>query len=635
MKNIFHIKAFTLVVILLSILGCKERVNEAPLIPIEDFFRNPQQTNYTLSPDGKNIAFMQPWNTRMNVFIRNINDENPIQVTFAGDRDIPKYFWGNDKKIMFLQDNKGDENHHLYSVDLDGKNKIDLTPFESTKVWVVDNLDKVENELLIMLNKRDPKIFDVYRININSGELNLVQKNPGNITGWLTDNEGKLRIASTTDGVNTGILYRENEEEDFEPVLALNFQEELRPIKFTYDNKYIYALSNIGRDKLALVKYDLLNNKEIELIYQHPEVDVADVIFSDVKEKVEGVYYKTWKGNYEFFDEDRKILQEYLEDKLEGYEVVLVSRSKDESKFILRTYSDRSLGSFYYYNKRKKEIVRIAQVSPWLNEEQMAKMKPVSYKARDGKTINAYLTFPNVAGKKDLPVVVFPHGGPWIRDYWGFRQTVQFLANRGYVVFQPNYRGSSGYGKKFWQAGFKQWGQDMQNDVTDGVEWLIKQGIADRERIGIMGFSFGGYVSMAGLTLTPDLYNCGVSISGISNLFYFIESIPPYWEVFREMLYTMVGDPEKDKNMFKAYSPSFNVDKIKAPVFIAHGKMDSRINIKESDSFVKKLQKNNVDVTYFVKENEGHGFMNEENRIELHKKIEQFLDKNLKSNSVR
>jgi len=300
---------------------------------------------------------------------------------------------------------------------------------------------------------------------------------------------------------------------------------------------------------------------------------------------------------------------------------------------IVRTYSDRSLGSYYFYQIDRQgntiKFFKITDVSPWLDENKMAIQKPISYKTRDGLTIHGYLTLPKNLKHKNLPVIINPHGGPWARNNWGFNSEIQFLANRGYAILQMNFRGSTGYGKRFWTAGFKQWGRKMQDDITDGVKWLIKKGIADPKRIGIYGGSYGGYAVLAGLAFTPDLYACGVDYVGVSNIFTLLKTIPPYWKPILDMLYEMVGDPKKDKKLLTAVSPVFHADKIKAPLFVAQGANDPRVKKAEADQIVNALKKRGIAVQYMVKENEGHGFHNEENRFDFYKAMEHFLWKHL------
>ncbi len=603
--------------------------NNIRIIPLEDFFKNPEKTAYQLSPDGLLLALMMPWENRLNIFVQKIGSDEIKRLTSAKERDIAGYFWTNNNRIAYVQDTGGDENFRLYAVNIDGSNQKDLTPFEKVKVELIDELKDNDDELLIAINKRDPRIFDVYRINVNTGQMEMIAENPGNITGWMTDHGGKLRIATTTDGVNTGILYRKNETDEFSVIVTTNFKETLAPAMFTYDNKFVYMLSNLNRDKLSIVKYDIENNKELEVIYEHPEVDVSDLLSSDKRKVITGASFVTDKRHYQFFDEERKQLQEELEEKLPGYEVVISNSNRDEDKILVRTYSDKSRGAYYYYDLKNKEFQLLTEISPWLDENNMADMKPIEFESRDRLKLHGYLTVPEGAEPINLPVVVNPHGGPWHRDAWGFNPEVQFLANRGYAVLQINFRGSTGYGRKFWEASFKQWGKTMQDDITDGVMWLIKQGIADENRIAIYGGSYGGYATLAGLTFTPDLYACGVDYVGVSNLFTFMKSIPPYWEPFLQMFYEMVGNPEEDKELLESSSPVFHVDKIKAPLLIAQGANDPRVAKSESDQIVEALKKKNIDVPYIVKDNEGHGFHNEENRFEFYRAMEEFLGKHL------
>ncbi len=600
-----------------------------PIIPLEDFFKNPEKTAFQLSPDGEHLALMMPWKNRLNVFIQKTGQDEIKRLTSAEERDIAGYFWANNKRIAYVQDKGGDENFRLYAVDIDGSNQKDLTPFEKVKVELIDELKDNDDEMLIAMNKRDARIFDVYRINVNSGEMEMIAENPGNITGWVTDHDGKLRIATTTDGVNTSILYRKKETDEFSLVTTNNFKETLAPAMFTYDNELVYMISNIGRDKLAIVKYDIEHNKELEVIYEHPEVDVSNLLSSDKRKVITGVAFVTDKRHYHFFDDERKQLQKDLEQRLPGYEVVVSHSNRDEDKMLVRTYSDKSRGAYYYYDLNSKEFKKLADVSPWLNENDMADMKPIEFESRDGLKIHGYLTLPKGVKQQSLPVVVNPHGGPWHRDTWGFNPEVQFLANRGYAVLQINFGGSTGYGREFWEISFKQWGKTMQDDITDGAMWLIKQGIADEKRIAIYGGSYGGYAVLAGLTFTPDLYACGVDYVGVSNLFTFMKSIPPYWEPYLKMLYEMVGNPEEDKELMESSSPVYHVDKIKAPLLIAQGANDPRVAKSESDQIVDALKKKNIDVPYIVKDNEGHGFHNEENRFEFYKAMEEFLANHL------
>jgi dipeptidyl aminopeptidase/acylaminoacyl peptidase len=610
-------------------LTLDSNISAARQIPLRDFFKNPEKTSYKISRDGKYLSFLAPYKNRLNIFVQKIGEENAVRITEQTERDITLYFWASNDRLLYLKDNKGDENFHLFAAGKDGSNPIDLTPFDNITTQIIDELEEIESEVLIGLNKRNPEIFDVYRLNIETGEMKITAENPGNISGWYTDHDGKIRAALTTDGVNNSLLYREKEEEPFRKVLTTSFKEMVSPLFFTFDNKYLYAASNVGRDKNTVVKFDIANGKELEVIFEHPEVDVYDMRYSKKRKVPTLIGFVTWKRELKFLDEETERIYKRISDELGNYEVVITDMNKEEDKFLVRTYSDRSLGSYYFYDKADDNLFKLADVSPWLNEEELCEMKPVEYESRDGFKIHGYLTLPKTEKRENLPAVMFVHGGPWARDVWSYDPEAQFLANRGYAVLQVNYRGSVGYGRKFWEASFKQWGKNMQNDVSDGAKWLISQGIADPKKIGIFGGSYGGYAVLAGLTFSPELYACGVDYVGVSNLFTFMKTIPPYWKPFLEMMYEMVGDPEKDKELLTNASPVFHVDNIRAPLLIAQGRMDPRVNVNESDQMVAALKKRGIDVPYMVKDNEGHGFRNEENRFEFYEAMEKFLEKHL------
>ncbi len=602
------------------------------MIPIEYFFRNPEKTDYKLSPDGEFLAFMMPWESRLNIFVQKIGEKKALRITETFDRDIHEYHWGGNDRIVYLQDSGGDENFKLYSVGADGSDHLELTPFSEVRVEIVFVPELGSNEIVISMNKRDRRLFDAYRVNIKTGRITLAAENPGRVTEWYADHNGKVRAAVANEGINTSLLYRDNEEQKFRNLKTVNFKDTLLPVMFTFDNKSLYMLSNMGRDKTALARYDIEKNSESETIFEHPEVDVKEIIVSKKQKRLLGVSFVTDKKRYHFFDEERRKLQENLEERLPGYEVNIRSMSKDEDKLILKSLSDKSRGSYYYYDIRKDEFQKIADVSPWLDDYVLSDMKPVQYVSRDGLTIHGYLTLPPRTKPANLPVVVYPHGGPWDRNVWEFDPEAQYLASLGFAVLQVNFRGSTGYGKKFWQAGFKKWGKEMQDDITDGVKWLISEGIADPDRVAIFGISYGGYAALAGLAFTPELYACGIDFVGIANLFTLFETLPPYWEPYREMFYEMVGHPEKDAELLEDVSPVFHADKIIAPLFIAQGSNDPRVSKSESDQMAEALTERGIEVPYLIKENVGHGYINEENRIEFYTAIAEFLKKHLYKN---
>ncbi len=600
-----------------------------PKIPLKDFFRNPETTSYDLSPSGDYIAFLKPYESRLNIWVRPRQGGEAKRVTSVTDRDISGFSWKGDKYLVYVKDNGGDENFHLYAVDRDGTSVRQLTPFDGVRVEIIDDLEDHPTDLIIGMNKRNKEVFDAYRLNVETGELTLIAENPGNIASWVTDHDGNIRVATTTDGVNTSLLYRKNDQEKWKTILTTNYKESFSPQFFTFDNKNLYGVSNLGRDKTAAVEFDLDAGKEAKVLYENPDVDVDGLAYSHKRKVLTSAVYTTWKTERHFFDQEAEDLYTTLQQKLPGYEVLVVSANKNEDVFVVRTMSDRSLGAFYLYEKASGQLTKIADRNPWLNEDQLASMKPIEFQSRDGLTIHGYLTLPKGRVAKNLPTIVNPHGGPWARDAWGFNPEVQFLANRGYAVLQVNFRGSTGYGRKFWEASFKQWGGTMQDDITDGVRWLIDQGIADPHRVAIYGGSYGGYAVLEGLTKNPDLYAAGVDYVGVSNLFTFLKTVPPYWKPYLDMMYDMVGSPDKDKAWFTEHSPALNADKIKAPLFVAQGAKDPRVNINESNQIVEALKKRGVDVEYLVKPNEGHGFHNEENRFDFYDAMETFLSKHL------
>jgi len=600
------------------------------MIPLEDFFRKPDKITLRLSPDGSHLAWLAPFERRLNVFVRDLQSGETRRVTEATERDIGGYTWASDERLVFVQDSGGDENFHLYAVGKDGSNPLDLTPFDGVKCGIVDELKENDDQILIQMNRRDPEVFDVFRLDLHSGAMELAAENPGNVQSWHTDHEGRLRLAVTTDGVNSSLLHRSDEGEPWRTVATYSYKEMARPCIFTFDNRALCVSSNLGRDRYAIFEYDLDSGEPGRLIFEHDEVDVARVLYSRKRKLLTGVAFETDRLQMAFFDEQRRELQEFLDESLPGRDNLLVSYSRDETRYVVHSASDRTLGGYYLLETEPMKLSPLFEISPWLDETKMASMEPVAFTSRDGLAIRGYLTLPPGLEPSGLPLVVNPHGGPWARDSWGFNPEVQFLANRGHAVLQINFRSSAGFGRKFLEAGFGRWGLEMQDDITDGVRWAISCGIADPERVAIYGGSYGGYATLSGLTVTPELYACGISYVGVSNLFTWIESIPPYWKPYLEMLYEMVGHPRTDAERLRRTSPFFNVDKIRAPLLVAQGANDPRVTKRESDQIVQALRDRGVPVEYMVKENEGHGFQNEENRFDFYRVMERFLEAHLK-----
>lgn len=609
-------------------MSSAEAPQRAQRIPLRDFFRNPERASFEISPDGNTLSFMQPHQSRMNVFVQPRAGGEPVRLTSETERDVAGYFWKGSRRIVYLKDFKGDENFHLMAVDIAGGEPVDLTPFDKVRAVILDDRYDDDDEMIVGLNKRNAEVFDAYRLDLNSGELTLIAENPGNVTSWVTDHSGCIRLAIVTDGVSTSILHRPDADAAFKNVITTNFKEQIAPLFFDFDNKLLFASSNIGRDKSAIVRLDPATAKEDGVIFQHPEVDVAGFGWSRKRKVYTEANFITWKRERKFFDAETETIFAELTSRLPGYEIDLQGNNRDENIFVVAAWSDRTQGVRYLYERESGTLTKLAEIAPWLDEKELAEMRPISYASRDGLTIHGYLTLPRGVGN-NLPLVVHPHGGPWARDIWGYNPEVQFLANRGYAVLQMNFRGSLGYGRSFWEASFRQWGKTMQDDITDGVKYAIEQGIADGKRVAIYGGSYGGYATLAGLAFTPEVYACGVDFVGVSNLFTFLKTIPPYWKPMLDMFYEMVGNPEKDKALLSEASPVLHADAIRAPLLIAQGAQDPRVNIDESNQMVAALRKHGIPVEYIVKDNEGHGFHNEENRFEFYEAMEKFLEKYL------
>ena len=620
---------------LISSCAQKKTAEIPPNIPMKDFFRNPEKSGYQISPDGQYFSFRAPWKNRMNLFVQKVGDSAAVQVTFDTIRDIGSYFWKGDR-LIYSRDINGDENFIVFSASYDGKDVKSLTPEKGVRAGLLDDLRALpgmESKVLIIMNQRNPQVFDPYICDVINGELKVLYDNSkDNFENWITDHTGLIRFATKTDGTDNVYYYRATEAEPFTEYMRVGYKDSWNPVLFTFDNKNLIVSHNLnGRDKNAIVEWDLASKKETKLLQDNPDYDMGGVDFSR-KRKVITMY--TWEGEKmerKIIDEKTKKLFDQLQVKFPGYYISVVSENDDETKRTISINSDRTSGRFYYHEDGKDDVTLLCDRTPWIKEEQMAEMKPISYISRDGLTIHGYLTLPVGRDAKNLPVVVNPHGGPWARDSWWFNQEVQFLANRGYAVLQMDFRGSTGYGRKHWESSFKQWGKTMQNDITDGVKWLIKEGIADSNRIAIYGASYGGYATLAGITFTPDLYACAVDYVGVSNLFTFMKTIPPYWEAWRKQMYEMVGDPAKDSILMREASPVFHVKNIKCPLFVAQGANDPRVNKAESDQMVDAIKKRGVHVEYMVKNDEGHGFYNEENRFDFYGVMEQFLDQHIGS----
>jgi len=617
--------------------------NLPPLIDRELFFGDPEIAGAQISPDGKFIAFMKPFKGTRNIWVKRTEEpfDKAKPITNDTARPIPAYFWSRDGKyILFVQDKAGDENYLVYAV-----NPADA-PAAGQEVPAARNLTDVKGVraqiyavprtdpdlIYVGLNDRDKSWHDLYKIKLSTGERTLVRQNTERIVGWTFDLKDQLRLAGrVTDDGTTEVL--RVDDKGFTKVYSCSVFEDCGPIRYHKDGQRVYFVTNKGNiDLKRLELFDPTTGKE-EVVESDPlnRVDFGNAVFSEVTDDLVVTTYDDererlyWKDKS--FEADYKLLQK----KLPGKEIDFGSSTKDERLWLISANSDTEPGERYLFDSNTKKLTLQYRSREKLNRDYLASMRPIKYKSSDGLEIPAYLTLPKGSAEKALPLIVFPHGGPWARDDWGYNTFAQFWANRGYAVLQPNFRGSTGYGKKFIDAGNKQWGDKMQDDITWGVKYLVDQGIADPKRVGIMGGSYGGYATLAGVTFTPDLYAAAVDYVGPSNLITLLESIPPYWEAFRQIFYKRMGDPAtaEGKAQLDRQSPLNSANKIKTPLLVVQGANDPRVNKREADQIVIALRDRGFPVEYIVAPDEGHGFARPVNNMAMFSQAEKFFAKYL------
>lgn len=615
-----------------------------PLIDRELFFGDPEISSSRLSPDGKYVSFIKPYNDVRNIWIKGIDEPfDAAKAVTADERPVPAYFWSQDGRfLLYVQDKGGNENFHVYAVDPSaepaGESGVpaarDLTPIEGIRAFIYAVPENKPGEMIVGLNDRDPAYHDVYRVDIATGERELLFENTQKVGFYVFDLEGNVRLAvrQMQDG-GTEIL--RVDDDSLTQVYTCSWQESCFPVRFHKDGKRVYMETNKGED-VDLTRLVLFapQTRELEVVESDPEgkVDFGSAVFSEDTDELIATVYVGDRVRIYPRDEQLKKDLEILRKELPEGELNLQSSTEDMQLHLVSISRDVDPGSVYLYNRKTGSVDLQYRSRPDLPSEHLAPMKAIRYKSRDGLEIPAYLTIPKGVEPKNLPTVIHPHGGPWARDNWGYDSYAQFLANRGYVVLQPNFRGSSGYGKEFLNAGNKEWGFGaMQHDITDGVNYLIEQGIADPERIGIFGGSYGGYATLAGVTFTPDLYAAAVPYVAPSNLITLIESFPAYWGPFIKIWHLRVGDPAnpEDKADLIARSPLFKAEDIKTPMLVVHGANDPRVKKSESDQIVVALRERGMDVEYLVAPDEGHGFRAPENRLALAAAMEKFLAEQL------
>ncbi len=617
---------------------------EIPLIQRELFFDNPEISSGQLSPDGSMVSFLRAYDGIMNLWVKAFDEPFEKARPLTNSKEpIGGYFWTYDGKyLLYVSDQGGDENTQIYAVDpraqapagAEVPASVSLTNKEKVKTYIYSVSRKNPDILWIGLNDRDPSWHDLYELKISTGELKLLEKNTDRLSAWIFDWDEKIRLAMRSPEDGTTEILRKNDDGSYEKIYDCGMLEFCAPIGFSPDNKQVYIETNRGEkvDLTKIIAMDLKSGKITDLEKDPLNlVDVGSVSFSDLDHKIQFITYTDAKTRVYFKDQELKKHYEYIKSKFPGQEVSWVSSTRDESRYLISVWSDATLPRVHYYDTRTQELVFQYTPRPKLlpYEPYFSSMTPISYKSSDGLEIPAYLTMPKGMGEKNLPLIVLPHGGPWARDYWGFSGMIQWLANRGYAVLQMNFRGSTGYGKKFINAGNKQWGLLMQDDITWGVKHLIEKGVADPKRVAIMGGSYGGYATLAGMAFTPDVYAAGVSIVGPSNLLTLLESIPPYWEAGRKIFTERMGDPSTPEGeaFLKKQSPLFSAQSIKSPLLIIQGANDPRVKKAESDQIVIALRDLGRQVEYICAPDEGHGFSKPVNNMAAFGRAEVFLGK--------
>ncbi|MDQ3633325.1 MAG: S9 family peptidase [Acidobacteriota bacterium] len=614
-----------------------------PLVNRDVFFDNPEITNSQISPDGKYISFLKPYQDTLNIWVKKTDEDfsKARPLTDRTDRPVRSYFWSRDGKyILFVQDKAGDENFNVYAIDPSETPAKDaavptarnLTDAKDVRAAIF-NVPRSETDVIYVgLNDRDKAWHDLYKVNISTGKRELIRENKDRLTGLVFDNADKMRLSvRTPPNGDTEILSLDSETPKV--IYSCGVFETCDPIRFHKDNKRVYIQTNKGNSDLTeLALLDAATGK-LEKVESDPlkKVDFGGVTFSDLTNEIIATSYEDARERLYFKDKNYKADYDFIKKQVGDSEISMNSSTTDETKFIVATHSDTDPGTVWLYDRTAKKLSKLYESRTNLKREYLSPMKAIAYKSSDGLEIPAYLTLPKGVAAKNLPVVIFPHGGPWARDSWGYDTFAQFLANRGYAVLQPNFRGSTGYGKKFIDGGNLQWGDKMQDDITWGVKHLISEGIADPKRVGIMGGSYGGYATLAGVTYTPDLYAAAVAIVAPSNLITLLDSIPPYWEAGRVMFHKRMGDPntEAGKKEFMRQSPLSHADKIKTPLMVVQGANDPRVNQRESDQIVIALRDRNYPVEYFVADDEGHGFARPVNNLAMVAAAEKFLAKHL------
>jgi dipeptidyl aminopeptidase/acylaminoacyl peptidase len=606
------------------------------LIPRKVLFGNPERVSPRLSPDGTRLAWIAPKDGVLNVWLAPVSPQSGVDwdqaelVTDDKDRGIRQFAWAHDNKhLLYLQDTGGDENWRLHDVDLTTMQRRDLTPFDGVQTQLVAIERDFPTEVLIGMNKDDPQLHDVYRLDLTSGELTKEVTNPG-FLAWLADTKLVVRGAfqPMPDGAIVALV-RDSADDDWRELMTIPAEDALTTdaVTFSADGQSLLLVSSVGAQTARLVRFNLATGEQ-EVLAEDPEADVSGVRVDPDSREPQIVVVLKDRSEYVVLDpsvaDDLTAIR-----ALHHGDPAFVSSDDAEATWLVAFTNDTGPVPYFAYDRASRQGSFLFEHQPALSKYTLAPMVPFSFAARDGLTLHGYVTFPPDGPRENLPTVLNVHGGPWARDMWGYDPEAQWLANRGYLCLQVNFRGSTGYGKAFVNAGDREWGAKMQDDLTDAVEHAIAQGWSDPKRVAIYGGSYGGYAALAGATFTPEVYCCAVDIVGPSNLKTLIETVPPYWAPMIAQFHRRVGDPEKDVDFLWSRSPLSRADQISIPLLIAQGANDPRVKQAESEQIVAALTTAGIDHEYMLFPDEGHGFAKPENRMIFYAAAEKFLAKHL------
>ncbi|MDM1414474.1 S9 family peptidase [Myroides odoratimimus] len=625
----------------LSVLANKEQGEYK--YKVEDYFQRPTSSGFQLSPNGKYLSYREKdEKNKRHVYVKEIETGNIIRVIEEGEELVRGYGWINDDRLAYVMDNGGDENYHIYAVNVDGTNNIDLTPFEKVQAGILNMLKEQKDYIIITMNLENAQIFEPYKININTGEYVKLFTNddPSNpVSDYDFDKDGNLRgYSKMYNGIQTQYFYKAEGETTYQLFHTINWSDTFSLMAFNYastDKDEAYVLTNLDSDKQRIVLYNFRTKSVVKEVYANAEYDASIIGLSRNRNwEIDYLGYEGEKVVIEPVSETFKKISADLDRHFGEYEYSIAAKTEKEDRYLIIVQSDKLYGKYYNYDKDTGDVTLLYDLMPQLKEEDMAEMLPISFMSRDGIKLHGYITLPKSAkeGNK-VPLIVNPHGGPQgIRDSWGFNPETQLFASRGYATLQVNFRISGGYGKEFFTSGFKQIGRKVMDDVEDGVQYVIEQGWVDASKIAIYGASHGGYATLMGLVKTPELYTCGVDYVGVSSIFTFFESFPEYWKPYKDMVKEIWYDldNEEEREIAREVSPVYQLHKINKPLFVVQGANDPRVKIAESDQIVEALRARGFEVPYMVKYDEGHGFAKEENSIAFYKCMMGFISEHLK-----